>query len=57
MTLLYIVPEKALATLTRHGIEVEACGFVATHATDPWNISVELIGRQTGGTYNSGLHY
>lgn len=51
------VPEKTLAALTRHGIEVEAGGFVTTHAADPWHVSVKLIGRQTRRTHNCALHH
>lgn len=51
------VPEKSLAPLTSHGVEVEACGFVTAYATNPWHVPIELIRGQAGGTYNSGLHH
>lgn len=38
-----VQPEEAFAALTRHGIEVEAGGLVAAHATDPRGIAVELL--------------
>lgn len=51
------VPEKALAALTRHGVEVEASGFVATNTTDSWHIPIELISGHSGRTHNRGLHH
>lgn len=37
-------PKEALASLTGHGVEVEARSLVPAHSTDPWGIAVELIG-------------
>lgn len=51
------IPEKTLAALTGHGVEMEAGGFVTTHATDPWHIPVELIKGHSGCAHNSCLHY
>lgn len=51
------LPEKSLAALTCHGVEVKARGFVPAHAADPRYIPIKLIGGQTGGTNNSGLHH
>lgn len=36
-------PEEPLAAFTCHGIEVEACGLIATDAADPRGIAVELL--------------
>lgn len=51
------VPEKTLAAFTGHGVEVEASGFVPTHATDPWHVPIELIWGQSGRAHNRGLHH
>ena len=51
------VPEKTLAALTGHGVEVEAGGFVATHAADPRHVPIKLVGGQSGRTHNRGLHH
>lgn len=53
----HYVPEKSLAALTCHSVEVKACGFVPANTTDPRYIPIKLIRGQTGGTNNSGLHY
>lgn len=54
---LHTAPEKALAALTGHGVEVEASGFVATNTTDSWNIPIEFIRGHSGRTHNRGLHH
>lgn len=51
------LPEKTLAALTGHGVEVEARGLVTAHAADPRHVPIKLIGGQGGGTYNGGLHH
>lgn len=51
------IPEKALAALTGHGVEMKAGGFVTTNATDPGHVPVELILGHSGRTHNRGLHY
>lgn len=56
LTCIYI-PEKTFAALTGHGVEVEACGFITTHATDPRHVPIKLIRGQSGRTHNRGLHY
>lgn len=42
------VPEEAFAALAGHRIKVKASGFVSTHTTDPWNITVKLIWHLSG---------
>lgn len=53
----YCVPEKSLAALTCHSVEVKACGLVPTYSTDPRYVPIKLVRGQTRGTNNSGLHH
>ena len=51
------LPEEALAALTGHGVEVEACGLVSTHTADARHIPVKLIRGQSGGAHSRGFHH
>lgn len=53
----FCLPEKTLAALTGHGVEVEARGLVTAHAADPRHVPIKLIGGQGRGTYDGGLHH
>ena len=50
-------PEESLAALTRHGVEVEAGGLVAAHATDPRGVAVELLRSDYRRRHRHGLHH
>lgn len=50
-------PEEALAALAGHGVEVESGGLVATHATDPRGIPVELLRPDHRRRHRHGLHH
>lgn len=50
-------PEEAFAALTGHGVEVEACGLVATDATDARRVAVKLIRPHHRRAHSHGLHH
>lgn len=49
-------PEETFAAFTGHSIEVEACGSVSTHSTDPGHVPVKVTRVGQGGAGRCCLH-